>query len=159
MRSLLRTSAVVALAVSLGAPVTAHAQDGKADVLAVVKRLFDGMRAGDSAMVRSVFHAQVRMLTATVRDGAPSLRIESGADGFVKAVGTPHPQPWDEKTYNEKVEIDGPLASVWTEYTFHLGPTFSHCGVDHFLLAKDAAGAWKIVELADTRQMEGCPRK
>lgn len=155
----MRAFATLALAASLGAPFTAHAQDARADVLAVVKRLFDGMRAGDSAMVRSVFHPQVRMITAAVRDGTPALRIESGADGFVKAVGTPHPQPWDEKTYNEKVEIDGPLASVWTEYTFHLGPTFSHCGVDHFLLAKDAAGAWKIVELADTRQTQGCPRK
>ena len=159
MSSLLRASAALAFAGSLGAPFTLHAQDGKADVLAVVKRLFDGMRAGDSAMVRSAFHPQVRLLTATVRDGTPALRIEPNADGFVKAVGTPHAQPWDEKTYDEKVEIDGPLASVWTEYTFHLGPTFSHCGFDHFLLAKDATGAWKIVELADTRQMQGCKRR
>ncbi len=152
-------ASIVAAAVSF--PAVAHAQASTAspEVMAVVQRLFDGMRAGDSAVVRSVFHPQVRMLTATMRDGAPALQIQNGADGFVRAVGTPHPQPWDERTYDEKVEIDGSIASVWTEYTFHLGTTFSHCGFDHFLLAKDATGAWKIVELADTRQREGCKRK
>ena len=157
MRALSRAS--VALALSLGVPVAVRAQDARADVLAVVKRLFDGMRAGDSAMVRSVFHPQVRMLSASTRNGAPALQIETSADGFATAVGTPHAQPWDEKTYDEKVEIDGPIASVWAEYTVHVGPTFSHCGVDHFLLTKDAAGAWKIIELADTRQREGCKRR
>jgi hypothetical protein len=159
MRVLFRTVPVLALAASLGTPATLHAQDARAEVLAVVKRLFDGMRAGDSAMVRSVFHPQVRTISASMRNGAPVVQVETSADDFIKAVGTPHPQPWDEKTYNEKVEIDGPIASVWTEYTFHLGPTFSHCGVDHFLLVKDATGAWKIIELADTRQREGCKRQ
>lgn len=158
-RAPIRCTAALALSISLGTPTVAHAQDGKAEVLAVVKRLFDGMRAGDSAMVRSVFHPQVRTISASMRNGAPALNIETSADAFVKAVGTPHSQPWDEKTYDEKVEIDGPIASVWAEYTFHLGTTFSHCGIDHFLLAKDASGAWKIIELADTRQREGCKRR
>lgn len=129
----------------------------KAEVMAVITRLFDGMRAGDSAVVRGVFHPQVRTLTvARGRDGAQRLIVESSVDGFAKAVGTPHPQPWDERIWNEKVEIDGALASVWVDYSFFLGPTFSHCGIDHFLLVRGDDGAWRIISLADTRRTEGC---
>ena len=124
--------------------------------MAVVQRLFDGMRAGDSAMVRSVFHQDLRMISVGSRNGTPTARIETSADDFVKAVGTPHAESWDERTSNEQVHIDGTLASVWADYTFHAGAKFSHCGIDHFLLLKDAAGAWSIVELSDTRRTVGC---
>lgn len=139
-------------------PAVLHAQDAKGEVMAVVKRLFDGMRAGDSAMVRSVFHPQVRMLSSSMREGKPVLNVQSGTDAFVKAIGTPHAQVWDERIWNEKVEIDGALASVWTDYAFYRGEAFSHCGIDHFLLARNEAGEWKIIELADTRRQEGCKR-
>ncbi len=71
-RSIFRVA--LALAVVLVAPLDASAQatiDAKPDVMAVVRRLFDGMRAGDSAMVRSVFHPQLRMLSVgTAKEGA-----------------------------------------------------------------------------------------
>lgn len=127
--------------------------------MAVVNRLFDGMRAGDSAMVRSVFHPQMRMITALVRDGKAVTRIESSADGFVKAVGTPRPQPLDERIWGEKVEIDGPLASVWVDYALYVGEQFSHCGVDHFLIVKNESDQWKILEIADTRRTTGCEQR
>lgn len=144
-----------ALSALLLLPAVSRGQDPKRDVMAVVHRLFDGMRAGDSAVVRSVFHPQVRMLTAANGpDGKPRLSLQTSADGFVRAVGTPHPQVWDEKIWNEKVEIDGPLASVWVDYSFYAGATRSHCGIDHFLLHRNEAGEWKIVELADTRRQD-----
>jgi hypothetical protein len=117
------------------------------------------MRAGDSSMVRSVFHPQVRMITAATREGRPVTRIETSADGFVRVIGTPRPQPLDERIWNERVEIDGPLASVWVDYALYIGERFSHCGIDHFLLVKNEAGEWKILELADTRRTEGCSQK
>lgn len=140
------------------APGTLFAQDAKAEVMAVVQRLFDGMRAGDSAMVRSTFDPQLRMISSSLREGKPVLRIETGGDGFVRAVGTPHAEVWDERIANAKVEVDGALASVWTDYAFYRGTSFSHCGIDHFLLARNDAGQWKIVELADTRRQAPCPR-
>ncbi|BAH40184.1 hypothetical protein GAU_3142 [Gemmatimonas aurantiaca T-27] len=130
------------------------AEDQKA-VMAVVNRLFDGMRAGDSTMLRSVFDARVRMITSASRNGAPTLSVQQGADGFVKSVGTPRPEKIDERIRNERVHIDGDLASVWVDYGLFIGPKFSHCGIDHFLLVK-SDGAWKILELADTRRMTNC---
>lgn len=148
---------LAALFLLLAAPLAAQTPAPSAErdsVLAVVKRLFDGMRAGDSAMVRSVFHPKVQLATALVRQGAPVVEIDS-LDTFLKAVGTPHPEVWDERTSNEAVHIDGPLAVVWTDYSFYAGTKFSHCGVDAFQLARTAEG-WRIISLADTRRRQGC---
>jgi hypothetical protein len=134
----------------------AHAQSDSAAVMDVVTRLFDGMRAGDSSMVRSVFDARVRMISSGLRQGKLVTTIDTGGDGFVKAVGTPHAEVWDERIRNPRVFVDGAIASVWVDYAFFRGTTFSHCGIDHFLMVKDDAGAWKIVELADTRRQTGC---
>jgi Putative lumazine-binding len=124
-------------------------------VLAVVQRLFDGMRAGDSAAVRSTFHPQALLATTANRDGKAVVRIDT-VDAFVRAVGTPHSETWDERVRNPRVDMDGPLASVWADYSFYAGGKFSHCGVDAFQIARDG-DAWRIVSLMDTRRQEGCP--
>lgn len=123
------------------------------EVLAVVQRLFDGMRAADSTAVRSVFHESSRLFSTGERDGTPAVNVIP-ADRFVAAVGGATGQ-WDERIWDTHVRIDDNLASVWTQYAFYLNGEFSHCGVDAFTLAKTAEG-WKIVSLADTRRQEGC---
>ena len=151
-----RIAAAVAALAALAAPVAAQAPSDDAQVRAVVKQLFDGMRAGDSAMVRATFAEGAQMATAMMRNGEPVWRWDPNAvDGFAKAVGTPHDQVWDEKLWDIDVMIDNNLATVWTRYAFFLGTQFSHCGVDTFTLARNAEG-WKIIFLADTRQREGC---
>ena len=154
--AMLVAGSLASTAALLGAQSTpAVSADAKA-VMAVVSRLFDGMRKGDSAMVRSVFDSRVRMITIAARNGVRRVTVEDGADNFAKAVGTPHSEVWDERIANEKVFIDGDLASVWVDYAFFAGPRFSHCGVDHFLLTRSDAGAWSILELSDTRRTTGC---
>jgi ketosteroid isomerase-like protein len=157
---LLLSLATLLAAAPLGAqaPTAPATADTRAEALAVVKRLFDAMRAGDSAAVRAVFHPQAQLSSALVgRDGAPQVRIDSLAS-FLRAVGTPHPEVWDERTSGEVVHVDGPLAVVWTRYAFYAGQKFSHCGVDAFQIAQTSAG-WRIVSLIDTRQRTGCPEQ
>lgn len=140
------------------APAAAHDPPGdRAAVLAVVKRLFDGMRAGDSAAVRATFHPQALLASSVAKEGAATVRIDT-VDAFVRAVGTPHAEVWDERIRNPRVELDGPLASVWVEYSFYLGNKFLHCGIDAFQIARDG-DAWRIVALMDTRRRDGCPDK
>ncbi len=129
-------------------------QDKQA-VMDVILRLFDGMRAGDSDMVRSVFYDQVEMYTSTTdKSGKPVLKKDD-VEKFITAVGTPHDEVWDEPIWDYEVRIDGNLAQVWTKYAFYLGKQFSHCGVDAFHLTRTSDG-WKIFHLTDTRQREGC---
>lgn len=127
----------------------------RAEVVQIIQKLFDGMRAGDSALVSSVFDRDARMLTTFYdREGTPQLRKGSLAN-FLKAVGTPHEQVWDERIWSYDVQIDQSLATVWTPYTFFRGDDFSHCGVNAFQLYRSTEG-WKIIHLMDTRQQEGC---
>lgn len=135
-------------------PAAAQSSDETA-VMAVVTRLFDGMRAGDSAMVRSTFHPT--MTTASIfvnRQGEPV--IHTGMpDEFVKAVGTPHDKQWDERIWDPVVHVDGRMATAWTPYAFYLGGDLSHCGVNAFQLFNGDDG-WRIIRIADTRRREGC---
>ena len=123
-------------------------------VMRTVMRLFDGMRAGDSAMVRSAFDSNPRLVTTMVRDGVPVLTTGS-VDDFIRAVGTPHPEVWDERISGEVVHIDGPLAAVWMRYSFYAGSRFSHCGVNAIELFRRPDG-WRITSIADTRRRERC---
>ncbi|MCB9296923.1 MAG: nuclear transport factor 2 family protein [Lewinellaceae bacterium] len=127
-----------------------------AAVQAPIQLLFDGMRAGDSSMVRRAFHPGARLQTAFVgRDGQP--RLEDGQLGqFLQSVGTPHEKVFNEQIWSYDIRIDGLLATAWTEYTFFLGDQLSHCGVNAFQLFRGAEG-WKISHIADTRRREGCP--
>jgi hypothetical protein len=123
-------------------------------VMMPIKRLFDGMRAHDSTMIRSAFVPGAMMMGSLPRSGAPSNVTFSSIDGFVTAAGRPG-QPWDEQIFDPVVQIDGALASAWVFYTFHAGTTFSHCGVDALQLLKTAEG-WKISVIADTRRTTDC---
>lgn len=126
------------------------------DVRAVITRLFKGMQLGDSAMVRSTFSGDVQFVTiASHKDGVSSRYVEKTAAPFLKAVGTPHAEAWNEEIWNLNVSIDGSLAQAWCDYAFYVGRKFSHCGVDAFLLHKEKEG-WKIFHLADTRRSTPC---
>jgi hypothetical protein len=135
MKSSLRTTLVlVTLAVGLAPPATAqeaarHAAESA--VVAVVVQLFDGMRAGDSAMVRRTFAPDARLVSTSIRDGQPALQ--------------------SVRLWNVEVRIDANLATVWTEYAFYLDEELSHCGVDAFQLFRSSDG-WRIFQIADTRR-------
>lgn len=143
-------------------PLGAHAQpsapapDERAAVLAVVQRLWDAMKARDTTMARSVFDSSAMLSRVVTRNGETRVQL-TPVSGFIEALGRAR-EPWNERMFAPEVRIDGPLATVWTEYDFHRGDTFSHCGVDAFQLLKTSSG-WKIVALSDTARREGCPTR
>lgn len=121
----------------------------------VLVAMFDGMREGDSAKVGSVFKKDVRMFSAYRNSSGNSVLKEEQLSDFLKAVGTPHEEIWNEKIYNTSIQIDRDIAQVWTEYTFYINKTFSHCGIDAFQLVREE-NIWRIISLMDTRRKEGC---
>lgn len=122
-------------------------------VRAVVMHLFDGMRAGDSTMVRSVFHPDARLHSSFMRDGVPGISGGNSADGFVEAVGSPHDEVWNEEVGEIHVRVDDGLATAWMEYTFYLGENLSHCGVNAIQLVNTEDG-WKMLNIVDTRRRD-----
>ncbi len=134
-------------------PGALPAQQGETEVVAVVQRLFDAMRAKDTVGLRAVFHPDAR-LAGTGRDqqGRPVLRVNP-IDAFIASIGQATAQ-LDEQFWDPEVRLDDNLATVWTPYVFYVNGELSHCGVDAFQLARGADG-WKIVQIADTRRREG----
>lgn len=148
---------VLIVAACILCPLFSGAQqaDARDTVVAAIKTLFDGMRAGDTTAMRKVIHPDARLQTTFIdKDGKPRI---SGAsiDKWLSSVGTPHDAVFDEKIWSYDVRIDQNLATVWTEYTFYLGDKLSHCGVNAFQLFRNAEG-WKIIQVTDTRRKEGC---
>jgi hypothetical protein len=148
---------ILFLTLSLLISLKTFAQQADKDaVKQTINTMFDAMRKGDSTLLRSTFHKNIVFEgVANKKDGAVELNIDNPND-FIKAVGTPHKEIWDEQIIFNDIKIDGDLASVWTPYKFYLGKTFSHCGVDVFQLMRTAAG-WKIIYVVDTRRKDNCP--
>jgi Putative lumazine-binding len=137
-------------------PAFSQSEEVVKEVMEPIKKLFDGMHQGDSAMAHSAFAKEVTLSTVTEdKSGTPVLR-SSTLQGFLQAIGKPHTEVWSEMIWDPEVRVDGNFAQVWVKYAFYAGKTFSHCGIDAFHLVKNQEGHWKIFHLADTRHKENC---
>ncbi|HEU0054720.1 MAG TPA: nuclear transport factor 2 family protein [Longimicrobium sp.] len=137
------------------APASSGAKSSAAlEVEAVVRRLSDAIRTGDSTVVRDLFFPGARLLSVGVAEGRPVAQIGQVND-FVTSVGAPKPAPVDERIGEVDVRVEGVLASAWANYTFYVGDRVSHCGVNAYQLFRGEQG-WQIVQLTDTRSSGTC---
>ncbi|MEM9897430.1 MAG: nuclear transport factor 2 family protein [Bacteroidota bacterium] len=125
------------------------------EIMRVIDNVFGAMRKNDSTLLKTSFVNSPNTFTAFFDKEGRSQLIPGNFQRFVHAIGQPKDQVWNEPIWNEKVEIDGNLASVWVDYAFYIDDQFSHCGVDAFHLIKQDDG-WKIFHLVDTRRKDDC---
>lgn len=123
------------------------------DVLAVIHRVFDGMKEADSAKVRTAFAPGARFVQVGTRANPDTIAYPA-VDGWLGGIARSN-KTWEEKIWNVRVLVDGNVASAWMDYSFHLNGTLSHCGIDSIELVK-LKGEWKITQLGDTRRTTGC---
>jgi hypothetical protein len=134
---------------------TLHAQAADRDaILATVQKVFDAMRTRDTALLSQAFDSTARLVGVSNR-GTPSVSLTSPSQFGAAISRAPAGDVWYERIYDPEVRIDGTVAQVWAYYTFHRNTTFSHCGIDAFMLVK-VGSAWRITQLADSRRTEGC---
>lgn len=147
---------VLLLTVFLFYIVDVQAQNKAEDpVKMAVNKLFEGMKEGNGAKVRSAFADSAIMQTiAKDKEGKLIIRNQSIA-GFADFVSKQKPGVADERIEFGTIQIDGPLAIVWTPYKFYFDGKFSHCGVNSFQLVQQN-GEWKIQYIIDTRRKDGC---
>lgn len=147
MKKLLLLTAIFSLLlVSVKAQSTEEAA-----IKATIQQLFDGMRKGDSTMVGAVFHPTARLQSVFKNKEGKVVVKTDAISGFVKSIGTPHPEVYDERLLSYEIRIDEQMATAWTPYEFYVGDKFSHAGVDAFQLAKTEKG-WQIIQITDTRR-------
>ncbi|RZJ98972.1 MAG: nuclear transport factor 2 family protein [Flavobacterium sp.] len=135
--------------------VCVSAQSTADSVKAVVNKMFDAMRASDGTMLQAAFgDSAVLQTIGKSKEGKTVIRNESIQE-FAQSISTAPKGALDERISFETVKIDGPLASVWTPYSFYYNGKFSHCGVNSFQLIR-FGGEWKIQYIIDTRRKAGC---
>lgn len=128
-----------------------QAQTTEDSIRAAVNTMFDAMRQADTARLRSVFSSSIIFQTVAVnRENVVSIRSEDPA-AFIHYLGQQQPGLLDERIEFKSILVDGPLASVWTPYSFYAGGKFSHSGVNSFQLVR-FPGGWKIQYIIDTRR-------
>lgn len=131
-----------------------QAQDPAEEAVATVKALFDAMRAGDTASMRTLFDDGARLvMTYNNQEGEPGTRVAS-LDDFIQNVGSAD-GVIDEQIWAVEVRVEDNLATVWNKYALYYQDQLHHCGVDSFQLARTSDG-WKIIGIADTQRQQGC---
>lgn len=133
----------------------AFSQTEEAEVEAVIKSLFDGMRAKNADQVAAAFSKDALMQTIIDKPEGSEVGSNAVADFVSRIATTPEGTNLDEQILDYQIKIDGTMASAWTPYRFYVNGSFSHCGVNSFQLVKMAEG-WKIVYIIDTRRKEPC---
>ena len=141
------------IALTGGAAAQAVVPPEHQEVLAVITRMFDGMREADTAKVRGVFAPGARFVRVGNRTN-PDTLVYDAVDGWIAAIGRSN-RTWEERVSNVRIQVDGRIASAWADYTFHLNGALSHCGIDSFEFVK-LKGEWKVTQLADTQRRTGC---
>ncbi len=113
------------------------------------------MRTRDTALLRQAFDSTARLVGVSTRGGPAHITLTTPAQFGAAIASAPPGNVWNERMYDPEVRIDGTVAQVWGYFTFHLGSTFNHCGVDAFMLAK-VDSTWKITQIADSHRTQGC---
>ena len=154
----MRTRVHVLLVVLMAVPWREGAAQSSArdSVLSTLERVFVAMRARDTTGVRAEFDSTARLIG--MPDTASQPRPPQTVSQFLTGLATTPPDgAFDERMYDPEVRIDGPIAQVWTYYTFRRGGTFSHCGTNAVTLMR-SGGAWRIVSFVWTVRRTGCTR-
>ena len=142
------------LCLLLTAGFVSFSQSAEDSVKAAVNQLFTAMKTSDSALLISSFTENGLLQTITKgKDGL--LAKNESVSSFAASIRKAPKGSLDERISFDMVKIDGPLASVWTPYSFYYNGVFSHCGVNSFQLLRTGEG-WKIQYIIDTRRKTGC---
>jgi len=152
---------VATLLLSFTVPAMASADGGREAVLQTVQMLLDGWREADPSKLEAVLHPDFREVTLHLQDGKWNFSVEE-REKLIKTVARISKGAWDDQLVDPQVNIDGPIAVVWSRYKFTVRYTENgvahapmHCGIETFQLYRTESG-WKIVNFADTHA-DTCP--
>jgi hypothetical protein len=151
---MLKTSLVGAIACfALGAPCYAQASDSAA-ALGAAETVLRALSTRDTTLMRSVLLPGATFVaTVTLPNG--ETRARASTDRQVYSSLVMEQTPMLERMWSPVVAVHGTVATITAPYDFHRNGTFSHCGVDVFMLARSGA-EWRVVNITYTVQQVGC---
>lgn len=149
---------IICLCLLFTASLFSFAQEGQEEENArrVVVEFFEAFHRQDSVALRNLAHPTIKMQSiATNEQGAGNLSTNTYSEFLNRIVSIPSTTKFEEKLHSFEVQVNGPLATVITPYSFIVNGNLSHCGVNSFTMVKEAE-EWKIVYIIDTRSKTGC---
>lgn len=135
--------------------VISTAQTEDEQVKNTVNAFFKAFHARDAEGMQKWIHPDALLRrTAPDSTGVQVLR-EQSFEALISGIASmPITTMFEEKLLSYTVQIDGPLAHVWTPYEFWLDNKMHHAGANSIQLFKEN-GIWKIIYLVDSRTTEG----
>jgi len=139
-----------------GRSAASAASPEQAEVLRKVQGFFDALGTNDGEALKQLFVPGAQ-LTIAPRGGQPAIAVRQRTiEQQIESART-NKDTFLERGWNPTVLIEGRIAMVWIPYDFHRNGTFSHNGIDVFVLMKLDDG-WKIVSAAWTAEPGGATR-
>lgn len=109
--------------------VNAKCQATEDSVKAAINMLFTSMKTSDSSLLVSCF-ADSAILQTIMQNKQGGIVVKNESiKSFAKSVSSASKGSLDERIVFDVIKTDGPLAIVWTPYSFYYNGNFSHCGV------------------------------
>ena len=122
------------------------------EVKQVVDDFFIGLHNRDTLMFKKSCHPTINMQTIGKDKAQNNILVLEDFNKFMKGIiSIPENVVLFEKLLDYKIQIDGPLAHVWTPYEFYVNGKLSHSGVNSFTLFKEKE-TWQIIHIIDTRK-------
>jgi hypothetical protein len=156
MRSLFVFGPAAFLGLLWTAPESAGAQSSKEAVLQAGQAVFDAMARRDTAALRDLLHPMAHLMASVETADSTTVRAVTRDQFLAQVAAAP---TMIERMWNAEVKVSGTIASIWTQYDFHQGPNWSHCGIDAFHLVKTGRG-WQVTSIIYTvvRDAARCPK-
>lgn len=147
---------VVFLILMSSITISAQEEQEKKAIKKVIETFFKGFHSGDSTIMKSTLHKEIKIQTTTTnREGVKLLKTETKNQLLSNIANKKSTDTYLEKILSYDIKIDANLASVWTPYEFYFNGNFSHCGVNSFQLFNNNE-SWQIIYLVDTRRRASC---
>ncbi len=129
----------LALLVAVATPLTAHAQDARAQLLAIADSALAAITRGDVVALTDLMIPEAVLFPTSDRNGAPTYAAHTRQQQRT----TPFRNRIVERGWNGEARVAGRTGTVWLPYDLYVDGAWSHCGVDTFLFV-ETAGGWKI---------------
>jgi hypothetical protein len=155
MQFIMKKLSTICLLLAFSLPAFSQGKESEA-IKKVINTLFDSMRSGDTLSLRSTFADGMVMQVLKPQKDKPDTLVMANVNDFVKKIGAPHADVYDERVVFDSFNMNNNIATVWAPYKFYLGKKFSHCGIDIFQMMKTKEG-WKIVSIYYDVRTGNCP--
>jgi hypothetical protein len=125
-----------------------------AAILGAVQGYINALQTRDTAYIRAASLPQATTIAVRVPALPGELASVSTLEQSIESLAQ-RTRRFVGRVGSPRISIEGGIAVFIAPYDAWYDGRFSHCGIDHYILAR-SGGRWLVSQLLSTRQSEGC---